>query len=77
MDESRFQDFFETRLKQEAWNGVDDQEVRPPHTPVETTVFLFRHWGQRLYHGAHLADIVDLQGLVNRATRRDDVVPPW
>ena len=73
MDESRFQDFFEPHdLKQEAWNEVDGLEVRPsfsPH-PVETTVFLFRALGPSGYATyAHLADIVDLQGLEQTVQR--------
>ncbi|HOM80620.1 MAG TPA: bacteriohemerythrin [Armatimonadota bacterium] len=73
MDESHFQDFFEPHdLKQEAWNEVDGLEVRPCHSPhpVETTVFVFRALGPSGYATyAHLADIVDLQGLEQAVQR--------
>jgi hemerythrin len=76
--EENFRNYFEVRdLKLEAWNEIDNLEVKPifsPH-PTETTIYMFRTFDQKGYKSyAHFADISSFDVLRNMIT--DDESEP-
>ena len=75
MQEANFNKYFEVHdMRIEAWNTIENLEVKPifsPH-PTETTIFIFRTIGKNGYQTyAHFADIANFEVLGNMITEDD------
>ena len=78
LKEENFKKYFEVYdLKIEAWNSLNNLEVKPifsPH-PTETTIFIFRTIGKNGYQSyAHFADIANF-GVLSNMISVDDSEP--